>query len=118
MIGALLVVAASQLDAFDAANLALTQCAYATFREASAANLSDDEFARSLATNCGTEIAALHREIVAVERSRGESASRASVFADRQLARFHSDFRQQYARRGEDEAKLQALERALREENQ
>ena len=117
MMGALLVVAVSQLDAFDAANLALTQCAYTTFREAAANDVPAAQFERSISDSCADEIAALHREMVAIERSRGETASRAAAFADRQLARFRSDFRQQYARRGEDEANLQALERALREEN-
>ena len=117
MIGALLVVAVSQLDAFDAANLALTQCAYTTLREAAANDLTVAQFEGSITGSCADEIAALRREIVAIERSRGETASRATDFADRQIARFRADFRQQYARRAEDEANLGALERALREEN-
>ena len=117
MIGLLLVATASQLDGFDAANLALTQCAYETFRAASAENLSVAEFERSLAQSCDGEIATLRREMVAIERSRGKSREGASAFADRQLTRFNADFRRQYARRGEDQEKLEALERALREEN-
>ena len=117
MIGLLLVAAASQLDGFDAANLALTQCAYETFRAASAENLSVAEFERSLAATCDRDISALRREMVAIQRSRGESDARASTFADRQLARFNADFRRQYERRGEDQEKLETLERALREED-
>ena len=112
----LVLLAVSQLDSFDAANLALTSCAYSAFRQANAAGVSEGEFERTLDASCASEIQSLHREIVAIERSRGESASRADAFADRQIARFHADFRQQYARRGETESQLRELERALKEE--
>ena len=117
MISALLVfLAVPQLDAFDDANLALTRCSYSAFRQANAANLAEADFNQSLGASCSTEIEALHREIVAIEQSRGESGSRANAFADRQIARFRAEFRQQYARRGEAETQLRELERALEEE--
>ena len=117
VVALLALVAAPNLDAFDAANLALTSCSYAAFRDANASNVSETGFERALATACADEFAALRREIVAIERSRGESGPRADAFADRQIARFRADFRRQYARRAEDAANLEALQRALEQEN-
>ena len=112
----LALIAVPQLDAFDDANLSLTQCGYSAFRQANTSGLSDAGFSGLLDGSCANELKALRREIVAIERSRGESASEASQFADRQIARFRADFRQQYARRGETESQLRELERALKQE--
>ena len=115
-IAALAIIAAAPLDAFDDANLALTQCSFAIVRESHAADRTDAEFQRLLASRCSAQTAALRREMVSIETRRGGSPARAAANADRLIARVRADFAAQYARRKEDEAKLRALERALREE--
>jgi hypothetical protein len=112
----LLVVAVTGLDAFDDANLALTTCGFAAYREASERNQSLDEFTRALPARCSQEFARLRQEIIAVETQRGKSRTRASASADALIAQFQAQFARDYARRAETEAQLRALERALREE--
>ena len=58
----------------------------------------------------------MRRAIVALDRSRGKSSADAARDADVTIARFHSAFTDQYARRAEDERKLQQLQRAIEEE--
>ena len=48
----LVFLAVSQLDSFDAANLALTSCGYSAFRQANAADVSEGEFQRALDASC------------------------------------------------------------------
>lgn len=108
--------AAQSLDAFDAANLAVTQCGYAVFRASNAANHSNAEFERRLTSECRGQIDDLRREIVAIEIGRGESRTAAENQAERLTTRFRTDFSEQYSRRAEDAKKLRALERALEQE--
>ena len=108
--------AAQSLDAFDAANLAVTQCGYSVFRASNAANHSNAEFERRLTSECRDQIDNLRREIVAIEIGRGESRTAAESQADRLTTRFRADFSEQYSRRAQDAEKLRALERALEQE--
>ena len=111
-----LLVAVKGLDAFDEANLALTTCGFATYREANEQNYSLDQFAHALPTRCSQEFARLRQAIIAVETQRGKSRSAASASADALIAQFRAQFANDYAKRAETQAQLRELERALREE--
>jgi hypothetical protein len=108
--------AAQSLDAFDAANLAVTQCGFAVFRASNAANHSNAEFERRLTSECRGQIDDLRREIVAIEIGRGESRTAAENKAERLTTRFRADFSEQYSKRAQNAEKLRALERALEQE--
>ena len=113
---ALLLIAAPQLEAFDAANLALTSCAFAVHRSANEQDLSDSQFAGRLSADCSQQIAGLRRSMTDVNVSRGETAAAAARKADSVLARLRAAFAKQYTRRAEDEKQLRALKRALEQE--
>src|SRR5690348_14681228 len=74
---ALLIAAAdvprAALDAADAANLALTQCGFATERSAHAAGLSVSAFEQKLASDCAAEERRLRDTSVRIFRARGSS---------------------------------------------
>ena len=108
--------AAQSLDAFDAANLAVTQCGYSVFRASNAANHSNAAFERRLTSDGRGQIDVIRREIAAFEIERGESRTAAESQADRLTTRFRADFSEQYSRRAQDAEKLRALERALEQE--
>ena len=112
----LMAAAAPNLDAFDDANLAITTCGFAAYRQANEQDQSLDQFRRTLSANCSMQIADMRRAMIAVGIGRGESREAAAAAADSTIAQFHARFASHYAKRAETEAQLRALERALREE--
>lgn len=117
MLAALIAAIAVQgLDAVDDANLALTTCGFAAFRDANERDQSLDQFAHTLSAQCAQQIAEMRRTIIALETGRGKSRSEATAKADALIAQFRAQFASQYTRRAESEAQLRALERAIREE--
>ena len=117
MLAALIMAIAVQgLDAVDDANLALTTCGFAAFRDANERDQTVDQFARTLSSQCSQQIAEMRRSIIALETGRQRSRSEASAKADALIAQFRAQFAGQYARRAESEAQLRALERAIRDE--
>ena len=112
----ILAFAAPSLTAFDDANLALTKCGFAAFRYANERDQSQGQFERTLASQCSAQFAELRRAVTALQTGRGKRRDMASADADVLIAQFRARFADNYAKRGESEAQLRALERALREE--
>lgn len=113
----LMLAAASSLDAVDDANLALTTCGFAAYREADGQNQSLDQFERTLASRCANQMATMRELTVQFQIGRkGLSRSAAESAADGLLSGFRTQFADQYSRRAETKAQMEALERALREE--
>ena len=79
MILAALLLFAAPADAADAANMAFTQCLFATSRSANGAHLSPGAFAQKLAGTCHSEQHALETAMAAILRQRGEANAAASA---------------------------------------
>ncbi|MEO7364687.1 MAG: hypothetical protein ABIW03_00015 [Sphingomicrobium sp.] len=116
MVPGVFLVVAAQLSAFDAANLALTTCGFAAHRSANEHNLGDEQFTTKLSSDCAVEIAKMRRAIIALDRGRGKTSAAAMRDADSSITDFHSFFKNQYARRAEDERKLRELQQAIEAE--
>ena len=112
----LMALAAQSLDAFDDANLALTQCGFAAYRHSTQGDQTLNQFSRFLTSRCAVQIARMRAAIIDVETRRGKSSAAAASSADALIAQFRAQFAGDYARRAETEAQVRALERALREE--
>ena len=113
---ALILIAAAELDAFDAANDRLTACGFSVHRDAAQANLDLPRFRSALQSGCGDEIKQMRQAIIAVESGRGLSDAAANASADQTIARFRESFADGYAQRGETESKLEQLIDALEKE--
>ncbi len=111
-----LAIAAQGLEAVDDANLALTTCGFAVYREANGEDRPLDEFNASLASRCSKPMADMRAAMIALQVQRGKGRAAASAAANSLIAEFRARFANHYAKRAETNAQLRELERALREE--
>ena len=109
-------IAVQGLDAFDEANLALTSCGFAVYRNAADQDLGDDQFATRLSADCSRQVGDFRQAAIAVELSRGKSSGAAASSADSAIAAFRTSLQAQYARRAEHQRRLRELNRAIEQE--
>ncbi|HWC56325.1 MAG TPA: hypothetical protein VG434_05085 [Sphingomicrobium sp.] len=114
---ALLIAAAdvprAALDAADAANLALTQCGFATERSAHAAGLSVSAFEQKLTSDCAAEERRLRATSVRIFRARG--SANPDVEAEEMIRAGRQAMVDAYRRLPEQERLLKEMERMCHE---
>src|SRR5918996_3950474 len=96
----MMLAAAPSLDAIDDANLALTTCGFAAYREADGRNQSLEQFKQTLGSRCAEQMAKMRELTVEFQMSRkGLARTAAERAADDLLADFRTNFADQYSRR-------------------
>jgi hypothetical protein len=113
----LILAATPSLDALDDANLALTTCGYSAYREADGQDQPLSQFEQTLESRCATQLAQL-RELAEQFNVGGKGLSRGAAenAADDLLANFRAGLISQYSQRDRIRAQVEALDRAMREE--
>lgn len=114
-----LAAAAPSLDAIDEANLALTTCGFAAYREADAQDQLLDQFKRTLNARCARQMASMRKLTLEFQVARhGLARNAAARAADGLISRFKAHFANQYSNRAQTKAQLEALGRAIQQEKE
>jgi hypothetical protein len=115
--GLLILAATPSLDAIDDANIALTTCGFAAYREADGQDQPLSQFRRTLESRCADQLGRMRELSVQFNMDRkGLSRSAAENAADGLMADFRAGLISQYSQRDKIRAQVEALDRAMREE--
>ena len=116
----LLILAATPLlDAIDDANMALTTYGFAAYREADGQDQPVFQFRRTLESRCADQLAQMRELSVQFNMGRkGLSRGAAESAADGLMTDFRAGLIRQYSQRDKIRAQVQALDRAMREEEE
>lgn len=113
----LILAATPSLDAIDDANLALTTCGYAAYREADGQDQPLSQFKQALESRCAGQFAQLRELAVQFNMGRKRlSRGAAENAAEGLLADFRTGLVRQYSQRDKIRAQIETLDRAMREE--
>ena len=113
----LMLAATPSLDAMDDASPALMTCGYTAYREADGQDQPLSQFKRTLESRCAGKLAQLRELAVQFNMGRkGLSRRAAENAADGLVADFRAGLISQYSQRDKIKAQVEALDRAMREE--
>lgn len=112
-----ILAAMPSLEAIDDANMALTACGYAAYREADEQDQPLSEFERTLESRCADQLARMRELSIQFNMGRrGLSRGAAGSAAERIVSDFRAGLLRQYSQREKIRAQVEALDRAMREE--